>query len=98
MATLILDKKTGTYKVRVKTATGTTKTLSTKATTKPEAQRILKQSRLAEIEEAAKANNLTAAGLTAILAGKRLSFEEAINGFAEYQKLAGKSPKWAHEA
>ena len=98
MATLVLDKRTGTYKARVKTAQGTTTTLSTKATTKPEAKRILKQSRLAEIEEAAKAGSLTAAGLTAILAGKQITFEEAITQYADYQKHAGKSPKWIHES
>jgi integrase len=94
--TLIKDKRSGKIKARIKTAEGKTKTLSTGATSKVEARRIVKQSKLGEIEAAAKAGKLTAAGLTTIIAGRNITFSEAIEAFKAHLNLIGRSVSMVH--
>lgn len=89
--TLTKDKKTGVYKARVHKPDGSTATLSTKAKSKAEAKRVVKQSRLAEIEEAAKVGRLNQQAISYAVAGRVVKFPDAIKEYVEWMKLYGKS-------
>lgn len=97
MATLTKDRRAGTWKARVKSVDGTTKTLSIKATNRQAATKILKQSRLIEIEEAAKAGDLQTRGLTAILGHLKVTTAQAVQEFGEWQVTVNRSPLYMHQ-
>jgi integrase len=98
MATLTKEKRAGTWKARVRTVDGGTKTLSIKATNRAEAKKLLKQSRLPEIEAAAKSGDLQTRGLNAILGHNRVTASDAATQFQEWQQTVGRAPNYMHQA
>jgi len=81
----------GTYVARFRGKDGRSHTRSTGAKTLEEARRILEESRLLDIEAAAKANALNAESLTAIMAGRKVTCATAVAEWAEW-RAASTSP------
>lgn len=79
------DSKSGVYKAAFKDRTGTTRERTTGTRNKDKARAVLAQSRLVEIEAAAKANVLTAEALTAIMAGRKVTGEMAVTEWAAWR-------------
>lgn len=72
------DPDTGIYQAKFKDLGGKTQRRSTKTKNLAEARRVVDQSRLIELELAAKANSLNAESLTAIMAGRKVTCEDAL--------------------
>jgi hypothetical protein len=79
------DKKSKVYQATFKTKSGTSLERTTRTKNKAEARKILGQSRVVEIETAAKANLLTAEALTAIMADRKVTCESAITEWAAWR-------------
>jgi integrase len=82
----------GYYEVRVKGADGKIKSFSTHKKNKDEARQVIKASKIAELEEAAKMGLLSANVISVLLAGKRMSIEEAIEPWEESMRRNYLSP------
>jgi integrase len=82
--TIKLKKIGGVYHTQV-TAAGKSKWISTRCTTKPEAEKVLAQSSVAELEQAGKAASLSQRAIGQILTGKNLTCLKAVE---EYRKVA----------
>jgi integrase len=87
---LIKDRDTGIYKVRFTGANGPVER-STKTTNRADAEEVVKQSRLHELELASKAKALTAESLQAIMAGRKVSCETALAEWAEWRATDAKA-------
>lgn len=87
---LTKDRESGVYHARVTTPHGP-RTLSTKATDIKQARRVVRDSKLQEIEDAAKAGRLTSQAIGMILAGRKVTIATAIVQFAEWQRTFGRS-------
>lgn len=83
MAELFKDE-TGVYKVRYLGVDGRKHTSTTRATDRRVAAKVLGRSKITELELAAKANALTADSLTKIMAGRKVSVDNAVEGWREW--------------
>jgi integrase len=79
------DKKSKVYQATFKTKSGAPVERTTRTKNKAEARKILDQSRVVEIETAAKANLLTAEAITAIMADRKVTCETAIAEWAAWR-------------
>lgn len=80
------------YHVRVKTTDGKHRTITTKAETKKEAEAVVKEAKLKEIEVAAKAGILCRKAVGVITTGRRLTVERALDAFEKALAIR-RSPK-----
>lgn len=93
MKTSDLDKhlvktKSGVYHAEFTDAAGKTHSRSTKSRSLKEARAVLDQSRLIELEIAARAKSLNAESLTAIMAGRKVTCASALVEWVEWRKLS----------
>ncbi len=80
------------YKGVVRSADGKTRTISTKCTDKKEARRVASESGIKELEMAARSGGLSQEAISRILVGQKLTVEKAIEHWAEWRQVSGKSP------
>lgn len=84
MPTLLKNSETGIYYVRFKSANGMI-TRSTHETDLVTAKRVIAEAKIAEMEMAAKVGALTADALQAIMAGRKVSCIDALEGWAKWR-------------
>ncbi len=80
-----LVKRRGIYQVTFVDKDGVRHERTTKMTNIEDARKVLEQSRLVEIEAAGRAGTLTAEGLTAIMAGRKVTCEAAITEWLQWR-------------
>lgn len=88
---LVKNKNTGTYSAVIKTLSGRTITRSLRTRDKTEAKRLIKESKLEEIEAAAKLNALTRDTITAIVAGKNIKISQVLVEYNNFRILKAHS-------
>ena len=88
---IIKNSKTGTYSAVIKTLSGRTITRSLRTRDKVEAKRIVKESKLEEIESAAKIKALTRDTITAIVAGKNVKISAVVDEYHHFRVLKAHS-------
>lgn len=80
--------KSGVYHAEFKDASGTQHSRSTKSRNLKEARAVLDQSRLIELEIAARAKSLNAESLTAIMSGRKVTCASSLAEWVEWRKLS----------
>ena len=80
-----LVKRRGIYQATFTDVNGERHERTTKATTLEDARAVLEQSRLIDLETAARAGTLTAEGLTAIMAGRKVTCESALGEWVTWR-------------
>jgi integrase len=85
-AHLTRDQESGIYHVKFLDAQGKSHTRSTKQSTIEKAREVVVQSKVLEMEMAARARALTAEALTAIMAGRKVSLDQAIAEWVVWRK------------
>lgn len=88
---LTKDPRSGRYVADIRNAAGKRIRLSTKATTKEEAQKTAKLSGIAELEAAARSGNLSQRSIAYLTAGKNVTMNSALSDWLEHMKVVGKS-------
>lgn len=88
---LIQSEKTGQYSVRFKTRSGKEVTRSLGTTSKKEANTLVKEAKIEELEMASKINALTKDAIASIVADRNISFGECLKEWTEYAKVRCKS-------
>jgi integrase len=91
---LTKSKKTGTYSVSFRTVDGRTKTITTRTSNRIDARRIVKASRIEDLEFAARAGRLTNEAISYIVTGKKITMAGAIPEWAKLLEANGKSQNW----
>lgn len=81
----------GIFYARVLTAAGT-RLISLKTRDEQEAHRLVRDSKLVELESAAKANALTAEAVSRIVTGRRTTGAEVLVAWREWAQMAGLAP------
>lgn len=90
---MTLIKRNRTYHVRMKSAEGGTVSVTTKATTRREAEQRIKEAGLDKVEAAAQTHRLTQEGVSRILAGKRITNARALEAWHKGMANAGDAPR-----
>lgn len=88
---LVKNTKTGTYSAVIKTLGGHTITRSLRTKDKAEAKRLVKESKLAEIEAAAKIKALTRDTISAIVAGKNVKIKDVVEEYEQFRIMKAHS-------
>jgi integrase len=88
---LIQSEKTGQYSVRFKTRSGKEVTRSLGTTSKKEANTLVKEAKIEELEMASKINALTKDAIASIVADRNISFGQCLKEWTEYAKVRCKS-------
>lgn len=88
---LVKNPKTGSYSAVIKTLSGKTITRSLRTKDKAEAKRLVKESKLAEIEAAAKIKALTRDTISAIVAGKNVKIKDVLEEYKNFRILKAHS-------
>src|SRR5690242_7285497 len=88
----IKKNTSGVYTASFRTASGKVRTVTTKCTNRQEAERVVKESGLADLEMAAKAGRLSHEAISKIVAGKKITVEKALDAYLEWMRAAGKAP------
>ncbi len=91
-----LIKKRGVWHVSIRTASGRTKTITTRCTDRRQAVQAVKRSGLAALENAARTTRLTQEALGHILTDRKLTIGQAIRNWAEWMAATGKAPRTVH--
>lgn len=79
------------YHARMRAQNGQHVRVSTKATNKKEAQRVVKAAGLDKLELAARTHRLTREGVARIIAGQKTTVTRAIDGYADWLAHTGRS-------
>lgn len=87
-----LTKIGGVYHAVIQSS-GKRRTISTRCTDKRQAEKVVAESSIAELEVAAKAGRLTAEAIGRIVSGKRLSMKGCVEQFEQWMRARGRSPK-----
>jgi integrase len=93
---MTLTKKRGVYHATIKTASGKTKTISTRTTDKREARRVVKESGIKDLEATAKAGRLTREAIGQIVTGRKLTMLGAVGEYDKWMQSIGRAPKTRH--
>lgn len=88
---IVKNNKTGIYSAVIKTLGGHTITRTLRTKDKTEAKRLVKESKLEEIESAAKIKALTRDTITAIVAGKNVKISQVIEEYKHFRILKAHS-------
>lgn len=88
-----LQKIGNVYHAKFKTADGRSTTLTTRSSDKREAERIVKESGMKDLERAAKSGRLTNEVIGRLTAGKKLTLLKAVDVWREWMTSIGKAPK-----
>lgn len=89
---LYKDKQSGVYKAHVRTIEGKRRTITTKQTNLEDARKVVRDSRLRELEMAAQSGCLTNQVIGLILAGKKMTVAKAIEEWQAWLRNIGRSP------
>ena len=90
--TLTASKKTGIYSAMIQTDHGR-RAISTGTRDKREAAMIVKQSKIKELESAAKVQRLTGTTVQQLVAGKKVTVSDAQKGWIEWMENYGQSSR-----
>lgn len=86
----------GRWEIRIKGPDGKFKSFSTHQTNKADAQRVIKEAKVRELEMASQAGLLTPEVVSVLMTGRRLSIEEGIAPWVEWLKTQGHSAMTVH--
>lgn len=87
----ITKDKNGVYYASFRTAEGKRKTITTKTTNLEDAKRVVKDSKLAELEMAARSGRLTNQVISLIVASKKVTVAKAIEDWLAWLRTLGRS-------
>lgn len=90
----ITKNEHGRWEVRIKTAEGKIKSFSTGKTNRKEAEKIIKDAKLRELEHAAELGVLTQNVIAVLVGGKRTSVADAIDPWLESMTANHRSPNY----
>ncbi|EEF63347.1 tyrosine-type recombinase/integrase [Pedosphaera parvula] len=88
-----LVNKKGIFHAQFKTTQGTTKTITTRCTNRADAERVVKESGLKDLELAARAGRLTQEAIGYLISGRKLTLQKALEDYQEWMETRGKSPR-----
>src|ERR1051326_4569733 len=81
------------YHVRLRSQGGKHVRVSTKATTKKEARRMVKDSGLEKLELAARTHRLTRDGVARIIAGQKITTRQCLARYCDVLRNIGRAPR-----
>lgn len=87
-------KKIGkVYHATIRTASGKQKSITTRTTSRREAEQVVNESGLKDLEHAAKAGRLTTQAIGLITTGRKMTIAKCIEPFREWMQSRGQSPR-----